>query len=195
MKKLHLNGSGYLHVVLHKNGTSKTYNVHKLIVLTFLGTYSNRYQVNHKDGNKLNNCVSNLEYTTPRENTNLYHDTQIYSSKYRGVCWNYLIKKWQVRISINGKRIHLGYFDIEINAHCAYQNALNAHNNGESIDPFLIKFKPAQFISTIKGICWNKKNQSWMVRPTVNGKQVYIGCFKIHDEAIISLNEIMGSQK
>lgn len=53
---------GYLYVVLHKNGTSKTMKIHRLVAITFIPNPSNLPQINHRDENKLNNNVENLEW-------------------------------------------------------------------------------------------------------------------------------------
>lgn len=56
---------GYLQVCLtNKN----TYKVHRLVALTFIENKENKPEVNHKDGNKLNNNISNLEWNTTQEN-------------------------------------------------------------------------------------------------------------------------------
>lgn len=59
--------NGYLKVQLSKNGKTKTYLVHLLVKRAFDGY--NNLQVDHKDGNKSNNCLDNLEYVTQQENT------------------------------------------------------------------------------------------------------------------------------
>lgn len=51
---------GYAKLVLRKDGKSKTHRVHRLIVAAFFGPSD--LHVNHKDGNKLNNSLNNLEY-------------------------------------------------------------------------------------------------------------------------------------
>jgi len=51
------------------------------------------------------------------------------SSKYKGVCWDKDRNKWRSDIRINGKRKHLGLFKCELEAHHAYQKALNELNN------------------------------------------------------------------
>ena len=61
---------GYLKVTLCKNGKSKKFYLHRLVALQFIDNNTNLPQVNHKDGNKLNNIVTNLEWCTKIENQN-----------------------------------------------------------------------------------------------------------------------------
>ena len=63
-----VDGLGYCRVSLCKNGKVKTHKIHRLVAESFL---SGEGHINHKDGNKLNNHVSNLEYCTSKENN--YH--------------------------------------------------------------------------------------------------------------------------
>lgn len=59
---------GYLKVLLHKDGVKKNKNIHRLVASSWLNDFSESKQVNHKDGNKLNNYVGNLEMLTNDEN-------------------------------------------------------------------------------------------------------------------------------
>jgi len=59
---------GYERVTLNKFQVEKGYFIHRLVAVTFLGDYSNSLQVNHKDGNKLNNHLENLEWVSAKEN-------------------------------------------------------------------------------------------------------------------------------
>lgn len=65
--KFNKNHSGYYQVRLTKNGIAKTHRVNRLIALTFLENPLNKKTVNHKNGNKLDNRVDNLEWATQKE--------------------------------------------------------------------------------------------------------------------------------
>lgn len=59
---------GYRQISLYKNFTPKTFKLSRLMALTFIGKPKKGEQVNHKDGNKSNDKLDNLEYTTARGN-------------------------------------------------------------------------------------------------------------------------------
>lgn len=61
---------GYLMVVLFKDGKRKEILVHRLVAQAFLPNPDNLPQVNHKDENKTNNCVENLEFCDAKYNSN-----------------------------------------------------------------------------------------------------------------------------
>lgn len=65
--KPQVNQYGYHQLTLYLNGAKTNCRVHRLVCRYFLGD-SEDLQVNHKDGNKLNNHVSNLEWVTSKEN-------------------------------------------------------------------------------------------------------------------------------
>lgn len=60
--------TGYRMVKLCTQGVCSHYSIHSLVAQAFLGERPSGYQVNHKDGNRENNDIGNLEYVTPREN-------------------------------------------------------------------------------------------------------------------------------
>lgn len=59
---------GYASVGLSHCGVVREFKVHKLVAEAFLGPRPPQHDINHKDGNKLNNCVDNLEYMWPDDN-------------------------------------------------------------------------------------------------------------------------------
>lgn len=104
---------------LHKDGIRKTISVHKLIAITFLNYIPNKnIEINHIDGNKINNKLSNLEIVTHRENLSICYrkNKDKISSQYPGVSWDKQNKKWRSQINKNGKRIQLGLFENELEA-------------------------------------------------------------------------------
>lgn len=64
----------YLGVSLCKSNVKKTYNVHRLVAITFIENPENKPQVNHLDGNKFNNNAWNLEWSTSSENIQHAYD-------------------------------------------------------------------------------------------------------------------------
>lgn len=62
------NGCGYLKFVLSKNNNQKTFYIHRLVAEAFIPNLGNKPQVNHIDGNKENNIVSNLEWSIAKDN-------------------------------------------------------------------------------------------------------------------------------
>ena len=74
--KLSKNNYGYIQVYLYKNGIRKGFRVHRLVAETFLSNTYNLPMINHKDENKTNNNVDNLEWCTAKYNVNYGHRTE-----------------------------------------------------------------------------------------------------------------------
>lgn len=66
--KTTINNRGYEIAVITVKNVSINISVHRLMALTFLENPENKPQINHKDGNKLNNTIENLEWVTNSEN-------------------------------------------------------------------------------------------------------------------------------
>ena len=63
-----MNEKGYLSVELWCNYKRKVKKIHRLVAETFIKNPFFKKEINHKDGNKKNNCVENLEWCTRSEN-------------------------------------------------------------------------------------------------------------------------------
>lgn len=76
------NGKGYKVVKLYNQDTPKgrLCLVHRLVMSSFLPTEEKK-DVNHKDGNKANNSLNNLEWVTKSENTRHAHMTALFTNK------------------------------------------------------------------------------------------------------------------
>jgi hypothetical protein len=66
--KYAFDNKGYIRVALSMGDSFKTYTIHRLIAMTFLGERPEGYQINHRSGIKTDNSVDNLEYCTHAEN-------------------------------------------------------------------------------------------------------------------------------
>jgi hypothetical protein len=67
--------SGYKMVSLKKDGKQKMFSIHRLLAIAFIDNPNTYPQVNHKDGNKLNNDLSNLEWCTRSQNIQHMYDS------------------------------------------------------------------------------------------------------------------------
>ena len=70
--------NGYKRVCLTKNNIRKQYLVHRLVAITFIKNKENKELINHKDANKLNNHIDNLEWCTYKENNNHARNLKLY---------------------------------------------------------------------------------------------------------------------
>lgn len=80
-------------------------------------------EVDHKDGNGLNNCLNNLRIATHQQNLQNIHSKKKSSSIYKGVYYNKARNKWAANIVINSKTKSLGLFVYEEEAARAYDRA------------------------------------------------------------------------
>ena len=119
-----INSCGYYLVVLYSNKKRKIFYVHQLVAIAFLNHNPNRFEkvVNHKNFDKLDNRVENLEIVSNRENTSKKHIKS--SSIYTGVAWEKNINKWKSKINIKTHHIHLGYYEDEKQASEMYELAV-----------------------------------------------------------------------
>lgn len=111
------NSNGYLQVMLQKDNIKHTKKIHQLVGLHFLEKPNYECEINHKDDNRSNNYVDNLEWVTKRENCCYRSKNKNYSSSYVGVMKDPERNKWKANIRINSKNIFLGRFETELEAY------------------------------------------------------------------------------
>lgn len=77
-------------------------------------------EVDHIDGNGLNNTRENLRLCTRKQNARNVKSHCDSNSKFLGVCKPKHSGRWRAQIGIGGKQTHIGYFDTEIEAAIEY---------------------------------------------------------------------------
>ena|SRR3984957_11485728 len=104
--------------------TTEGHNIHYTCYLPQVawyltyGAWSTTY-IDHIDGDRTNNRLSNLRLTTPSQNSyNVKKGKKITSSRFKGVNWDQ--GKWRAYITMSGKRHHIGRYPTEEEAAVAY---------------------------------------------------------------------------
>lgn len=103
------------------NGSRKAIQMHRIIMGSPEGL-----EIDHIDGNGLNNTRENLRIVTRRQNQQNKHTKM--TSKYPGVCWHKQAKRWVANITIKNKSKYLGVYKTEEEASEAYKRELISLN-------------------------------------------------------------------
>lgn len=111
---------GYDFVCLYKEGHRKFCSVHRLVANAFIGNPDNLPQVNHKDLNRKNNHVDNLEFVTCRDNMIWSSKMKTHTSNFVGVYFHKATRKWEAQYQIGKKKFHFGTHATQQEAHEAY---------------------------------------------------------------------------
>lgn len=116
---------GYVHVILRIDGKVKNVRVHTLVWAAFrTGGSSREMVIDHINGNKADNRLSNLQLISFRENVHKEIESE---SGVVGVCWSKSKRRWRAMISLNNVRYSLGYRKTVEEAQALYDEALRRY--------------------------------------------------------------------
>lgn len=123
MNKTPSNKIGYLITHIHKDGKRTSGYLHRMIMGVERGV-----QVDHINRDSLDNRRANLRTATCSQNVSNCDKRPNTVSRFKGVIWHIRMQRWQAKIGVNGKRIHLGTFLSEVDAARAYDRAAVIHH-------------------------------------------------------------------
>lgn len=166
---------GYEKVTLHFNGERYNFYVHKLVTEVFLGPCPEKYQVNHKDSNPLNNNIENLEYMTASENVQ-------YSYAHGN-----RISKLVLMINPMTHKIERTFNSVK---EAAKELKINANGISSVLTGHSKTYKGWQWIRPGDQIIDLRENITKIEQLTLNGKSI-----EIHDAFNIAAKSVYGSHK
>lgn len=195
--KWYLNKGGYAQ--RHRPRTepgSRAIHMHRVVLERKLGhPIPEGYQADHINGDRLDNRRENLRLASAADNTHNSAKPRTNTSGYKGVHLFRQTNRWQVYIAINGKWLHLGYYDDLIIAARVYDAAARRYF-GEFARPnfpdqpttsetekLLDDALNHQFSSRYIGVSWRPDNQRWRAYVKVNGRLKSLGNFDTQEEA------------
>lgn len=126
-KRIRKDGSYYWRAV--RNGPRPKHEmvyIHREIAKRMGLPHAKEYD--HKDRNSLNNTRQNIRPSTHSQNMMNRPKVLGSDSRFRGLTWQENVCRWRVRIKVNGRTIQVGYFDYEIEAALAYNEAAKRYH-------------------------------------------------------------------
>jgi hypothetical protein len=158
-----ISSSGYLHFKFNQ----VYYSNHRVIYFLCTGIDPEEKQIDHIDGNKLNNKISNLRLANHRQNSFNRKKRKDNTSGITGVVWNKDRKKWMSKIE-NGGFKNLGYFNsfdeavavrmaAETDPRFKDQEFRNPHNDEHTPSPEMLEWAKQYLEDRIERLNWKEK--------------------------------------
>lgn len=166
---------GYYRHTITINGVAMTKGTHRWVMIAFYG--ESELQVDHINGIKTDNRITNLRYVNSSDNVNNVKtlNPHKYASELHGITPRR--GRWESYITINNKSYFLGSYESQIEAHEKYKKA---KFNWEKLGNLPKKERPKQYTSKHVGIGFHKLSNKWRLR--IDG--IYIGLFKTESVAL-----------
>lgn len=174
---------GYPLINLTIDGKSSQFLIHRLVATCFLDNPDNLPIINHKDLNKTNNYVNNLEWCTYRDNVSHYYENTENISNFRGVYKQG--NSYVTQIHIEGARYHIGSYKKEEVAQCVYKKAIDIYEKGGK--NAFIMFKntlDSKSSSKYKNVYFDKSRGKWLGSVVYRGKNILKKRFNTEEDAI-----------
>ena len=163
--------------------------LHRLIMERVLGRPLLNWkieQVDHKNGDGLDNRRPNLRICSQSQNGANSKKAAPCSSQFKGVVWQKHRNKWSAKISVNGKHYHLGNFVDEEDAATAYDVAARRLrgdfarlNFPQSITPPLrLNDAASRKTSIYRGVSWDCRKARWRAEAQKDRRKYHIGYFQ-----------------
>jgi hypothetical protein len=119
-----ISSCGYMQIMINR----KKYMLHRIAWIMGTGSDPIDFEIDHVNGDKTDNRLSNLRKASRAENTWNQAKPKSNTSGYKGVSWNKKCEKWVAYIGVEWRRIHLGCFETKEAAHAAYSRAADQHH-------------------------------------------------------------------
>lgn len=124
-----LDNTGYIHIAIDR----KVYQSHRLVWLYIYGKFPAEF-LDHINNIKHDNSLKNLRECTRQQNGINRGNQSNNTTGFKGVCWKESLKKYTVRCTYQGKRVHLGCFTLLEDAAKAYEIFSRKHHKGFHYD-------------------------------------------------------------
>ncbi len=178
--------------------TGKTMSMHRVVMGCQMGDGK---QIDHIDGDGLNNQKNNLRFCTGSQNC-MNRISANSTSQHKGVTWKKANQKWCAQIMMDGRKKHIGLYEKEKDAakacdQMAFQvfgEFARLNFNHEKVTEYAQDvtdiFKRKKTSSKYRGVSWHKSLQKWQAQIQINKQQFYLGIYSLEEEAALAYDEV-----